>query len=66
MTERLADKYEEVKKKQEYIMNRMNKVLHSFYSQLPDLSDSEIEIKKELQLIPAPFDIWSLPSNRLL
>ncbi|XP_006899868.1 PREDICTED: nuclear pore complex protein Nup88, partial [Elephantulus edwardii] len=50
--ERLADKYEEAKEKQEDIMNRMKKVLHSFHSQLPVLSDSERDMKKELQLIP--------------
>uniref|UniRef100_A0A8D1U2G1 Nucleoporin 88 n=1 Tax=Sus scrofa TaxID=9823 RepID=A0A8D1U2G1_PIG len=52
MAERLADKYEEAKEKQEDIMNRMKKVLHSFHSQLPVLSDSERDMKKELQLIP--------------
>ena len=48
MAERLADKYEEAKEKQEDIMNRMKKVLHSFQSQLPVLSDSERDTKKEL------------------
>ena len=48
MAERLADKYEEAKEKQEDIMNRMKKVLHSFHSQLPVLSDSERDMKKEL------------------
>ncbi|XP_053528565.1 nuclear pore complex protein Nup88 isoform X1 [Artibeus jamaicensis] len=52
MAERLADKYEEAKEKQEDIMNRMKKVLHSFHAQLPVLSDSERDMKKELQLIP--------------
>ena len=52
MAECLADKYEEAKEKQEDIMNRMKKVLHSFHSQLPVLSDSERDMKKELQLIP--------------
>ncbi|XP_063485658.1 nuclear pore complex protein Nup88 isoform X6 [Symphalangus syndactylus] len=52
MAERLADKYEEAKEKQEDIMNRMKKVLHSFHSELPVLSDSERDMKKELQLIP--------------
>ena len=52
MAERLADKYEEAEEKQEDIMNRMKKVLHSFHSQLPVLSDSERDMKKELQLIP--------------
>lgn len=52
MAERLADKYEEAKEKQEDIMNRMKRVLHSFHSQLPVLSDSERDMKKELQRIP--------------
>nr|XP_058902687.1 nuclear pore complex protein Nup88 isoform X3 [Kogia breviceps] len=52
MAERLADKYEEAKEKQEDIMIRMRRVLHSFHSQLPVLSDSERDMKKELQLIP--------------
>ncbi|NP_001307582.1 nuclear pore complex protein Nup88 isoform 1 [Homo sapiens] len=52
MAERLADKYEEAKEKQEDIMNRMKKLLHSFHSELPVLSDSERDMKKELQLIP--------------
>ncbi|NXX95194.1 NUP88 protein, partial [Centropus bengalensis] len=51
MAERLADKYEEAKEKQEDIMNRMKKVLRSFYSLLPVLSDSEKDMKKELQTI---------------
>ncbi|NXT77913.1 NUP88 protein, partial [Zapornia atra] len=49
MAERLADKYEEAKEKQEDIMNRMKKVLRSFHSQLPVLSDSEKDMRKELQ-----------------
>ncbi|XP_029784318.1 nuclear pore complex protein Nup88 [Suricata suricatta] len=52
MAERLADKYEEAKEKQEDLMNRMKAVLHSFRAQLPVLSDSERDMKKELQLIP--------------
>ncbi|NXO38084.1 NUP88 protein, partial [Locustella ochotensis] len=51
MAERLADKYEEAKEKQEDIMNRMKKVLRSFHSQLPVLSDTEKDMKKELQTI---------------
>ncbi|XP_058020368.1 nuclear pore complex protein Nup88 isoform X3 [Ahaetulla prasina] len=51
MAERLADKYEEAKEKQEDIVNRMKKVLRSFHSQLPVLSDSEKDMKKELQTI---------------
>uniref|UniRef100_A0A667HM96 Nucleoporin 88 n=1 Tax=Lynx canadensis TaxID=61383 RepID=A0A667HM96_LYNCA len=41
MAERLADKYEEAKEKQEDLTNRMQTVLHSFRAQLPVLSDSE-------------------------
>ncbi|XP_040857401.1 nuclear pore complex protein Nup88 isoform X2 [Ochotona curzoniae] len=52
MAERLADKYEEAKEKQEDLMNRMKRVLHSFHSQLPVLSDSEKDMKKELERIP--------------
>ncbi|XP_029467877.1 nuclear pore complex protein Nup88 isoform X2 [Rhinatrema bivittatum] len=51
MAERLADKYEEAKEKQEDIMNRIKKVLRSFHSQIPVLSDSERDMKKELQAI---------------
>ncbi|NWU81527.1 NUP88 protein, partial [Onychorhynchus coronatus] len=51
MAERLADKYEEAKEKQEDIMNRMKKVLRSFHSQLPVLSDTEKDMRKELQTI---------------
>ena len=51
MAERLADKYEEAKEKQEDIMKRMKKVLHSFHSQLPVLSDSERDMKKELLIL---------------
>ncbi|XP_069470703.1 nuclear pore complex protein Nup88 [Ambystoma mexicanum] len=49
--ERLADKYEDAKEKQEDIMYRMKKVLRSFHSQLPVLSDSERDMKKELQMV---------------
>ncbi|NWU95720.1 NUP88 protein, partial [Upupa epops] len=51
MAERLADKYEEAKEKQEDITNRMKNVLRSFHSQLPVLSDTERDMKKELQTI---------------
>ncbi|XP_064022488.1 nuclear pore complex protein Nup88 [Pogoniulus pusillus] len=51
MAERLADKYEEAKEKQEDIMNRMKKVLWSLHSQLPVLSDTEKDMRKELQTI---------------
>lgn len=49
--ERLADKYEDAKYRQETIMNRVKKVLCSLQSQLPILSNSEKEMKKELQTI---------------
>ncbi|XP_071768633.2 nucleoporin 88 [Centroberyx gerrardi] len=49
--ERLADKYEDAKYRQEAIMNRVKKVLGSLRSQLPVLSDSEKDMKKELQTI---------------
>ncbi|XP_038615741.1 nuclear pore complex protein Nup88 isoform X2 [Tachyglossus aculeatus] len=49
--ERLADKYEEAKEKQEDIMNRMKKVLYNFHCQLPVLSDSERDMKKELLMV---------------
>ncbi|XP_029923535.1 nucleoporin 88 [Myripristis murdjan] len=49
--ERLADKYEDAKYRQEAIMNRVKKVLGSLRSQLPVLTDSEKDMKKELQTI---------------
>ncbi|XP_035382657.1 nucleoporin 88 [Electrophorus electricus] len=49
--ERLADKYEDAKYRQEVIMNRMKQVLSSLRSQLPVLSDSEKDMRKELQTI---------------
>uniref|UniRef100_A0A8B9HJU2 Nucleoporin 88 n=1 Tax=Astyanax mexicanus TaxID=7994 RepID=A0A8B9HJU2_ASTMX len=49
--ERLADKYEDAKYRQEAIMNRMKRVLGSLRNQLPVLSDSEKDMKKELQTI---------------
>ncbi|KAF7218724.1 nucleoporin 88 [Nothobranchius furzeri] len=49
--ERLADKYEDAKYRQETIMNRVKKVLCSLQSQLPILSNSEKDMKKELQTI---------------
>nr|XP_020666396.1 nuclear pore complex protein Nup88 [Pogona vitticeps] len=51
LAERLADKYEEAKEKQDDIVNRMKRVLRSFHAQLPVLSDSEKDMKKELQTI---------------
>ncbi|XP_069017236.1 nucleoporin 88 [Embiotoca jacksoni] len=49
--ERLADKYEDAKYRQETIMNKVKKVLCSLQSQLPILSNSEKDMKKELQSI---------------
>ncbi|MBN3272489.1 NUP88 protein, partial [Polyodon spathula] len=51
MAERLADKYEDAKYRQEVIMNRMKQILGSFRSQLPVLSDSEKDMRKELLTI---------------
>lgn len=51
MAERLADKYEEAKEKQEDIMSRVKRVLRSFHSQLPVLSDSEKNMKKEIRVV---------------
>uniref|UniRef100_A0A8C8C9I2 Nucleoporin 88 n=1 Tax=Oncorhynchus tshawytscha TaxID=74940 RepID=A0A8C8C9I2_ONCTS len=49
--ELLADKYEDAKYRQEATMNRVKQVLGSLRSQLPVLSDSEKDMKKELQTI---------------
>lgn len=49
--ERLADKYEDTKYRQETIMNRVKKVLGSLQSRLPILSNSERDMRKELQTI---------------
>lgn len=49
--EMLADKYEDAKYRQEIIMNRVKKVLGSLQNQLPILSHSEKEMKKELQTV---------------
>lgn len=49
--ERLADKYEDAKYRQEIIMKRVKKVLGSLQNQLPILSNSERDMKKELQTI---------------
>ncbi|MEQ2313990.1 Nucleoporin 88 [Ameca splendens] len=49
--ERLADKYEDAKYRQEALMNRVKKVLSCLQSQLPILSNSEKDMKKELQSI---------------
>lgn len=49
--ERLADKYEDAKYRQETITNRVKKVLGSLQNQLPILSSSEKDMKKELQSI---------------
>lgn len=53
VAEKLADKYEDAKYRQETIMNRVKKVLGSLQSQLPILSNSERDMKKELQTINA-------------
>ncbi|XP_075051059.1 nuclear pore complex protein Nup88 [Mixophyes fleayi] len=49
MAERLAEKFEEAKDKQEDLINRMKAVLRGFHTRLPVLSDSERDMKKELQ-----------------
>lgn len=49
--ERLAVKYEDAKYRQDTIMNRIKRVLVSLQNQLPILSNSEKEMKKELQII---------------
>ncbi|XP_034024401.1 nucleoporin 88 [Thalassophryne amazonica] len=49
--ERLADKYEDAKYRQEAIMSMIKKVLGSLQGQLPVLSESEKDMKKELQAI---------------
>lgn len=49
--EMLADKYEDAKYHQEVILGRMKKVLGSLQNQLPILSHSERDMKKELQTI---------------
>lgn len=49
--ERLADKYEDAKYRQETIMSRVRSALGSQQSRLPVLSNSEREMKKELQAI---------------
>ncbi|XP_041850677.1 nucleoporin 88 [Melanotaenia boesemani] len=49
--ERLADKYEDAKYRQETTVNRVKKVLCSLQNQLPILSNSERDMKKELQTI---------------
>ncbi|XP_072271618.1 nuclear pore complex protein Nup88 isoform X2 [Pyxicephalus adspersus] len=48
--ERLAEKYEEAKDKQEALINRMKSVLRNFFTQNCVLSDSERDMKKELQM----------------
>ncbi|XP_056297625.1 nucleoporin 88 [Pseudoliparis swirei] len=49
--ERLADKYEEAKYRQETIMSAVKKVLGSLQSRLPVLSNSEKDMRKELQTV---------------
>lgn len=46
--ERLAEKYEEAKEKQDDLLNRLKAVLHSFNTRHPVLTDSERDMKKEL------------------
>ncbi|XP_056412351.1 nuclear pore complex protein Nup88 isoform X2 [Hyla sarda] len=48
MAERLAEKYEEAKEKQDDLMSRLKAVLHSFNARHPVLTDSERDMKKEL------------------
>ncbi|XP_061916923.1 nucleoporin 88 [Entelurus aequoreus] len=47
--ERLADKYEDAKYRQEAVMERLKNVLGSTQSRLPLLSNSEKDMRKELQ-----------------
>ncbi|KAK9521214.1 hypothetical protein VZT92_021038 [Zoarces viviparus] len=49
--EGLAEKYEDAKNRQEIIMNGVKRVLGSLQSRLPILSNSEKDMKKELQTI---------------
>lgn len=49
--EMLADKYEDAKYHQDAILGRLKKVLGSLQNQLPILSHSERDMKKELQTI---------------
>lgn len=49
--ERLADKYEDAKYRQENIMRKVKNVLGGLRNQLPVLSDSEKDMKKELQSV---------------
>ncbi|XP_013871343.1 nucleoporin 88 [Austrofundulus limnaeus] len=49
--ERLADKYEDAKYRQEATVSRVRRVLCSLQSQLPVLSNSEKDMKKELQSV---------------
>lgn len=49
--EKLADKYEDAKYRQETIMARVKKVLCGLQRQLPVLSNSEKDMRKELQAV---------------
>ncbi|XP_028320513.1 nucleoporin 88 [Gouania willdenowi] len=51
MAEKLAEKFEDAKYRQESITGRMKAVLGSLRGQLPVLSNSERDMKKELQSI---------------
>ncbi|XP_077152620.1 nuclear pore complex protein Nup88 [Ranitomeya variabilis] len=46
--ERLAEKYEEAKEKQDDLLSRLKAVLHSFNTRHPVLTESERDMKKEL------------------
>ncbi|XP_040280801.1 nuclear pore complex protein Nup88 [Bufo bufo] len=48
MAERLAEKYEEAKEKQDDLVDRLKSVLHSFNTRHPVLTNSERDMKKEL------------------
>ncbi|XP_053310937.1 nuclear pore complex protein Nup88 [Spea bombifrons] len=49
MAERLAEKFEEAKEKQDDIINRLKRVLHNLHAQLPVVSDEERDMRKELE-----------------
>ncbi|XP_076157780.1 nucleoporin 88-like [Alosa pseudoharengus] len=49
--ERLADKYEDAKYRQDAIMKRVKRIMGCQRSQLPVMSNSEKDMKKELQTI---------------
>ncbi|XP_078081339.1 nucleoporin 88 isoform X1 [Mustelus asterias] len=51
MAEILADKFEDARDNQEDIMTRVKRILHNLNSKLPVLSDSEKDMKKEINCI---------------